>query len=53
MDTTHIESRLAETTILVASDVDNPMCGDHGASAVYGPLKGATPEIVAELDQAL
>ncbi|MBU2704123.1 glycerate kinase [Sporomusaceae bacterium BoRhaA] len=53
MDTTHIDSRLAETTILVASDVDNPLCGDHGASAVYGPQKGATPEIVAELDQAL
>ena len=53
IDTTHLDSRLAQATILVASDVDNPLCGEHGASAVYGPQKGATPEIVAELDQAL
>ena len=37
----------------VASDVRNPLCGVHGASAVYGPQKGATPEMVAELERAL
>jgi glycerate 2-kinase len=37
----------------VASDVTNPLTGPSGASAVYGPQKGATPEMVAELDAAL
>jgi glycerate kinase len=39
--------------IEVASDVDNPLCGEFGASAVFGPQKGATPEIVKELEDAL
>ena len=39
--------------IQVACDVDNPLCGPRGASAVYGPQKGATPEMVKELDKAL
>ncbi|KJR45763.1 Glycerate kinase [Desulfosporosinus sp. I2] len=50
---TELDPRLAETTILVACDVDNPLCGVRGASAVYGPQKGATPAMVEELDQAL
>jgi len=37
----------------VACDVTNPLTGPRGASAVYGPQKGATPEMVAELDAAL
>jgi len=37
----------------VACDVTNPLTGASGASAVYGPQKGATPEVVAELDAAL
>jgi glycerate kinase len=37
----------------VACDVDNPLCGPRGASAVYGPQKGATPEAVAVLDANL
>jgi len=37
----------------VACDVTNPLTGPSGASAVYGPQKGATPEMVAELDAAL
>ncbi|WP_371380977.1 glycerate kinase [Sporomusa aerivorans] len=48
-----LDSRLIETTIMVACDVDNPLCGPRGASAVYGPQKGATPAIIAELDAAL
>jgi glycerate kinase len=38
---------------VVASDVDNPLTGAHGASAIYGPQKGASPEDVAFLDRAL
>ena len=37
----------------VACDVKNPLCGPNGASAVFGPQKGATPEMVRELDSAL
>ncbi len=39
--------------VAVACDVDNPLCGPRGASAVYGPQKGATPEMVAVLDRNL
>jgi glycerate kinase len=39
--------------VLVACDVSNPLCGPNGASLVYGPQKGATPEVAAELDAAL
>lgn len=53
IDLSKIDPRLAETSILVACDVDNPLCGPRGASAVYGPQKGATPAMVSELDQAL
>ena len=38
---------------VAACDVDNPLCGPRGASAVYGPQKGATPEDVRLLDRAL
>ena len=37
----------------IACDVTNPLCGPNGASAVFGPQKGATPETVRELDEAL
>jgi glycerate kinase len=40
-------------TVRVACDVDNPLLGPEGASAVYGPQKGATPEMVTELEAAL
>jgi len=53
IDYSGLDPRLAEASILVACDVDNPLCGPRGASAVYGPQKGATPEMVAELDAAL
>jgi glycerate 2-kinase len=42
-----------EAQVEVACDVTNPLTGPSGASAVYGPQKGATPEVVAELDAAL
>jgi glycerate kinase len=37
----------------VACDVDNPLCGERGASAIFGPQKGATPEMVELLDKTL
>lgn len=39
--------------VTVACDVDNPLCGAEGASAIYGPQKGATPQMVSQLDTAL
>lgn len=44
------DPRLSGVAIDVACDVDNPLCGPRGASAIYGPQKGATPAMVAELD---
>lgn len=53
IDLTDFDKRVEATEILVACDVDNPLCGCRGASAVYGPQKGATPAMVQELDAAL
>ncbi|BDG08231.1 glycerate kinase [Anaeromyxobacter paludicola] len=53
IDLAGLDPRLASAELLVACDVDNPLIGPRGASAVYGPQKGATPEMVAELDAAL
>lgn len=53
IDLAGLDERLTETSIMVACDVDNPLCGLRGASAVYGPQKGATSEIVSQLDEAL
>src|SRR5213594_1013702 len=47
------DPRLVRPSIEVACDVRNPLLGPEGASAVYGPQKGATPEVVRELDAAL
>jgi glycerate 2-kinase len=44
---------LADCAIRVACDVDNPLCGPQGASSIYGPQKGATPDQVTQLDAAL
>ena len=49
----NIDPRLQECTVQVACDVNNPLYGPTGASAVYGPQKGATPEMVVQLDAAL
>jgi glycerate kinase len=53
IDVSTLDSRLADCDILIASDVDNPLCSTSGASHVYGPQKGATREMVAQLDSAL
>ncbi|TWI53961.1 glycerate kinase [Halalkalibacter nanhaiisediminis] len=49
----HMHPRLKEVTIEVACDVDNPLLGEKGASAIYGPQKGANEEMVGELDRCL
>lgn len=41
---------LKQCRFQIACDVTNPLCGSHGCSAVYGPQKGATPEMVAQMD---
>lgn len=53
LDLSGLDPRLEFAQVLVACDVDNPLTGPRGASAVYGPQKGATPEMVQELDRAL
>lgn len=53
IDVSGLHPALAEAEVVVACDVDNPLTGDHGAAAVYGPQKGATPAIVGQLDTAL
>ena len=53
VDLTGLHPAVAETRIVVACDVDNPLLGPHGAAAVYGPQKGASPDDVTFLDTAL
>ncbi len=53
IDITSLDPRLTDCDVLLACDVNNPLCGVQGASAVYGPQKGATREMVAQLDSAL
>ena len=53
IDMSGLDPRLAEVAIVIASDVTNPLCGPRGASATYGPQKGADPPTVQELDDAL
>lgn len=53
IDTSGVIPQIKHVHILVASDVTNPLCGERGASVVFGPQKGATPEMVQTLDQNL
>ena len=53
IDISGIDPRVRESSFAVACDVTNPLTGPEGASAVYGPQKGATPEMVERLDKAL
>lgn len=53
MDAKGLDPRLQNVHIEVACDVNNPLCGERGASAIFGPQKGATPEMVQQLDRAL
>ncbi|MDK2866328.1 MAG: glycerate 2-kinase [Clostridiales bacterium] len=53
IDIGNMDDRIAESEFTVLSDVDNPLCGIKGASCVYGQQKGATEEMIADLDRAL
>ena len=53
IDISGLDARLKECRIEVACDVDNPLTGPKGASAVFGPQKGATPDLVRLLDANL
>ena len=53
IDTSRLDERLGRVDVRVACDVDNPLYGSNGAAYVYGPQKGATPDMVAVLDAGL
>ena len=53
VDTKHRDKRLDNVTVIVACDVTNPLTGPNGASAIYGPQKGASSQQVAKLDDNL
>ncbi|WP_064092041.1 glycerate kinase [Rossellomorea aquimaris] len=53
VDWSTLHPLIKDCTFHIASDVENPLCGETGASSVFGPQKGATKEHVMELDQQL
>lgn len=53
IDLSELDPRLAQVRFDIAADVNNPLCGPHGASVIFGPQKGASPSQVEQLDRAL
>ena len=53
IDVSGLDPLLKETSIVTMCDIDNPLCGPHGASAVFGPQKGADAECIKMLDNGL
>lgn len=53
IDIRQLDARIKQCRFEVACDVSNPLTGEKGASAIFGPQKGATPELVLQLDKAL
>ncbi|QXG34968.1 glycerate kinase [Pseudomonas viridiflava] len=53
IDLSDLDPRLANVRVEIAADVDNPLCGPNGASHIFGPQKGASPDQVLALDAAL
>lgn len=53
IDMSGLDAKINECEFLVACDVNNPLTGPTGASAIYGPQKGATPDMIELLDAAL
>ncbi|WP_313892672.1 glycerate kinase [Psychrobacillus sp.] len=53
IDATNFDKRIADAHFIIACDVDNPFVGPNGATAIFGPQKGVTPELVESLDQNL
>jgi glycerate kinase len=53
VDASALDARLAAARITILSDVDNPLCGERGATAIFGPQKGVAPRSVALIDARL
>jgi len=53
VDVSGLDARLAEASFVAMSDVDNPLTGEHGATAVFGPQKGVTADRIGALDTVL
>ena len=53
IDLQYLVPRLSKTEIVVACDVNNPLCGENGSSRIFGPQKGATEDDIVVLDKAL
>jgi glycerate kinase len=53
IDASALDARLARIRITIMSDVNNPLCGERGATAIFGPQKGVRPEAVAPIDARL
>ena len=53
IDASHLDPRVRRVRIEVASDVDNPLCGPHGAAFTFAAQKGASPQEIEELDRIL
>lgn len=53
IETGNVIPQLHECKFRIACDVTNELCGEQGCSAVYGPQKGATPAMIADMDQWL
>ncbi len=51
IDVQNVDPRLKECSFYIASDVNNPLCGENGASYIYGPQKGATKEMILNMDK--
>ncbi|MEQ4562961.1 MAG: glycerate kinase, partial [Acinetobacter sp.] len=53
IDITQLDPRLADVEIVIATDVNNPLIGPHGATYIFGPQKGATPDMLIQLEANL
>ncbi len=53
IDISQLDARLAEATFTIACDVDNPLIGERGATAIFGPQKGVRKQQIAEFDRCL
>ena len=53
IDITQLDPRLTDVEIVIATDVNNPLIGPHGATYIFGPQKGATPDMLLQLEANL
>ena len=53
IDMSHFDNKIKQSEFIIASDVNNPLVGENGASRVFGPQKGATGDMIQHLDRGL